>query len=119
MKNDLPLCPSCLLPLETSSSFCPRCNAPVAAISVTDPIRSINAEGEFYRRASRKPRLIGVVAMWLIFSPGIVVVPLWMRLEGSASPFGILLLGSLFVFVLVIPIFVTWRYMKRRATDRA
>jgi hypothetical protein len=54
--------------------------------------------------------------MWLIFSPGIVAVPLWMRLEGSASPLGVFVLGTLFAFVLLVPIVVTWRYVKHRMT---
>ncbi len=81
--------------------------------STTAPVPSIHAEGEFYRRLSRRPTLVAVVGAWLIFLPAIVVLPLFATLKDGTHPAALLLIAAMLLVCLVVPITVTKRYLQQ------
>lgn len=79
-----PLCPHCLQPIPTDH-FCPKCCGPVSAHASIDPLGQVYSAGRAYQRAmSGKPRLVVLVAMWLIFGPHVLYMFLMVYLNLQA-----------------------------------
>ena len=66
-----PVCPHCLAPVGRFDHFCPKCLGPITAHAAIDPLGQVYSAGHVYRSAMsrRRPRLIVVLGMWLIFAP--------------------------------------------------
>lgn len=64
------VCPTCLAVIEPGQHFCRHCASPLTPIASTDPIGSIYAQGDLYRKAVAHPRkLIVLLGVWLICGP--------------------------------------------------
>jgi ribosomal protein L40E len=67
-KQDTPLCPHCLAENDPKAHFCYKCGTPMSYHATVDPIASIWARGDTWRKAvSRPTRPITLVGMWLLF----------------------------------------------------
>ena len=64
------LCPNCLTPNDPKAHFCTNCATPMSSHACIDPIASIWARGDTWRKASSHPKkLIHLIGMWLLFGP--------------------------------------------------
>lgn len=67
-KQDIPLCPNCLAANDPNAYFCSKCGTPMSSYATMDPIASIWARGDTWRKAASRPtRPITLVGMWLLF----------------------------------------------------
>lgn len=67
------LCTNCGEANSRFATYCRRCNMPIGQYAATDPWHHIFIEGHGYRTAARKPASLSwVIAMWLIFLPGLI-----------------------------------------------
>ena len=86
-----PLCPFCLQRLSPTDHFCSKCCGPVSAHASIHPLWRVYSAGRAYRQAiSGEPRLLVLVAMWLIFGPPLLsmffLVYLRLRALGAFDP---------------------------------
>jgi len=59
-----------------SAPFCHNCGMPIGMIATIDPIQQIYSTGWVYRRVISGGRWpLGLVGMWLIFGPAILITP--------------------------------------------
>jgi membrane protein implicated in regulation of membrane protease activity len=73
--EDRPICNNCLKDNEPLAHFCSECATPLTSHATIDPMGSIYAMGDTYRKAAGHPhKLIIVIAMWLIFGPMIIMI---------------------------------------------
>lgn len=64
------LCPQCLEPNPEDRHFCRRCATPLTSYAAIDPLGSIYAAADTYRKAIANPRSpIVLIGMWLLFGP--------------------------------------------------
>jgi hypothetical protein len=82
-KEDSLICPHCIAPIGPFDHFCPHCGGPVTAHASMDPIGQIWSTGRAYQNAIKRPRLIAVFGMWLIFGTQLPVVVLAFELTLS------------------------------------
>jgi hypothetical protein len=67
------ICPSCLAPNASFTSFCDSCGAPIGTTATLDPIQSINTQGFLFRKALEgRPKPIVLVGLWLMFFPALL-----------------------------------------------
>lgn len=67
------LCTNCGQANSRFATYCRQCNMPIGQYAATDPWHHIFIEGHGYRTAARKPASLSwVIAMWLIFFPGLL-----------------------------------------------
>lgn len=121
-----PICPHCLAPLGQFDHFCPKCAGPVTALASTAPMGQIYSAGRAYRLAvtDKRPRGIVVLAMWLIFGPGLLSV-LW-ALYMCASSWGWISPGYDFIgmgdataaiwLILILGVFVLYSAILTKVT---
>ncbi len=85
-QDALMLCPSCLQENHPDAAFCLNCRSPLGDTVNLDPLRRIPAYGFLYRKASTgSPSKIGLIGMWLIFGPCLLVPP-FMLVDDFAWP---------------------------------
>ena len=73
IKPDQALCPNCLTPNDPQAHFCTNCATPMSSHACIDPIASIWARGDIWRKASLHPRRpMHVFGMWLLFAPTVL-----------------------------------------------
>ena len=98
--QDAALCPNCLTPNHSSARFCERCGTPMTSLAEIDPLASIHARGDTFRKAAARPtRPIILIGMWLILAPQIPVIVWAMWYEVLApvpllETFGAIFLGA-------------------------
>ena len=107
-KQDEALCPHCLAANDPKAHFCYKCGTPMSSYATIDPIGSIWATGDTYRKATSRPtRPIILVGMWLIFGVPVLcyvfLVAVWKvlrPLEGFIW-FGVLV-GVIVLYVAIL-----------------
>lgn len=76
------VCPNCLAGNRVDEHFCHQCNTPLTSHAEIDPVGSIYAQGDTYRKAIANPvKPIVVIGMWLICGPTALICVgalLWM-----------------------------------------
>lgn len=87
-EQDNIVCPHCIAPVGPFDHFCPHCGGPVTAHASTDPLGQIHSVGRAYRNASKNPRPIVVVGIWLIFGPQVPILlfGLFLTLSSLLAP---------------------------------
>lgn len=70
-----PLCLNCLSPTLPSAERCAKCGALLGAFTTTDPLLSIEATGQVYRRAlDGRGGAVVFWGMWAIFLPAMLTL---------------------------------------------
>lgn len=59
--EELEMCISCLNPNAPGTHFCKHCGTPLTSYAATAPFESILAEGDMWRKATRRGRYSTVV----------------------------------------------------------
>ncbi len=124
---DVVICPAGAAENVPRQDFCARCGGPLTEFAVTDPLKSIYAQGWAYRRASssRVPVIV-LLGMWAILAPAVVIVvvgviewartPAYMRSDNGplsfALTFGFCALCTIVVWR------VTRNYVRHRRAER-
>ncbi len=87
-KQDKPLCPNCLAVNDPKTYFCYKCGTPMSSHATIDPIASIWARGDTWRKAASRPtRPITLVGMWLLFGVPLLLLLYYVFLIGSMEDF--------------------------------
>lgn len=80
------LCANCVASNPPRADFCRRCGAPLSHMATVDPLKSALSEGFAYRQAvDGPPRPIVLAGVWLLFGPGLIVLPAAAWADGSSS----------------------------------
>ena len=124
--QDKALCPNCLAANDPRDYFCCKCATPMSSHAAIDPIASIWARGDTWRKAASRPtRPITLVGMWLLFGVPLLLLLYYVFLMGSMEDFVSLdsfiafgVLTAIIVLYVAILLKTTRNYYRQKKSEK-
>ena len=122
--KDKALCPNCLTANDPKADFCHKCATPMSTHATIDPIASIWARGDTWRKAVERPtKLIVLLGMWAIFGiPMLVYLFLIATIRNIVSPHPVIVFGTLTALIVLhaaILLKATKNYCRLKELERS